>query len=81
MSVVDELRFLAERMGQDEETLLARALRLGIEVMYQQVVEQAFIEGTISREEAAAVLGEERLAEIEYAKQALAEDVARGVTL
>lgn len=81
MSVVDELRFLAERMGQDEETLLARALRLGIEMMYQQVVEQAFIEGTISREEAAAVLGEERLAEIEYAKQALAEDVARGVSL
>lgn len=43
-------------------------------------MEQAFIDGAISREEAVAALGRERVEEIEYAKKALAEDVVRGLT-
>lgn len=81
MSVLQALRFLAEQTGQDEETILARALRLGLDLLYREVVEQAFIEGAISREEAVAVLGEERVAEIEYARQALAEDIIRGLEM
>ncbi len=81
MVVLQELRFLAERTGQDEETILARALRLGLDMMYREVVEQAFIEGAISREEAVAALGRERVEEIEYARQALTEDIMRGLEL
>ena len=44
-------------------------------------MEQAFIDGTISREEAVAALGQERVEEIEYARQALATDVRRGLML
>ena len=77
--MIRELAFLIEHTGQDEVTLLARALRLGLDVLYRQAVEQAFIDGTLPREEAIAVLGLERVEEIEYAKQALAQDVARGL--
>ena len=79
--MIRELAFLIEHTGQDEVTLLARALRLGLELLYRQAVEQAFIDGTLPREEAIAVLGRERVEEIEYAKQALAQDVARGLEL
>ena len=79
--MLQELRFLVEWTGQDEETILARALRLGLDMMYREVVEQAFIEGAISRDEAVAVLGLERVEEIEYARQALAEDIRRGLEL
>ena len=79
--MIRELTFLTEHTGQDEVTLLARALRLGLETLYRQAVEQAFIDGEITREEAIAVLGRERVEEIEYAKQALAQDIARGLAL
>ena len=47
----------------------------------QEEAEQAFIDGPISREEAIAVLGRERVEEIEYAKKALAEDIMQGLEL
>ncbi len=50
-------------------------------MLYRQVAEQAFIDGKLPRAEAVAVLGVERVDEIEYAKRALAEDVARGLAL
>jgi len=76
--VTHELTFLTQRTGQDELALLSQALRLGLSLLYQQTAEQAFIDGALSRSEAIAVLGLERVTEIEYARQALAQDVARG---
>lgn len=80
-SIVRELTFLTQQTGQDEAALLTRALRLGLELLYQQAVEQAFIDGRTTRDAAVEVLGHERVAEIEYAMQALAQDVARGLNL
>ena len=48
---------------------------LGINLLYRQTVEQAFIEGRMPREEALKILGHERLAEVEYAQRALVEDI------
>jgi hypothetical protein len=45
--------------------------------VYRQSAEQAFIDGALPREQAVAALGLERVEEIEYAKQALAQDIAR----
>ncbi len=47
-------------------------------MLYQQTAEQAFIDEALTRAEAVAALGPERVAQIEYAKQALAQDVTRG---
>jgi hypothetical protein len=77
--ITGKLVFITRRTDQDEITLLGQALRLGLDLLYRQTVERAFIEGAIPRERAIAVLGLERIEEIEYAKQALAQDVARGL--
>lgn len=79
--VIQELTFLTRQTGQDEVTLLGHALRVGLEMLYRQAVEQAYIDGTLARDDAAAILGRERVEEIEYAKQALAQDIERGLRL
>ena len=81
LSIARGLTFLTQQTGQDEATLLTRALHLGLNLLYRQTVEQAFIDGTMTQDEAIAILGHERVEEIEYAKQALAQDVARGFDL
>ena len=80
-SIIQELTFLTRQTGQDEMAILSRALHLGLELLYRQAIEQAFIDETLSRDQAATILGQERVEEIEYAKQALAQDVAEGFAL
>jgi hypothetical protein len=77
--ITRELSFLTQRTGQDELTLLSQALHLGLNLLYRQAAEQAFIDGVLTRTEAVAALGLQRVADIAYAKQALAQDVARGL--
>jgi hypothetical protein len=77
--IAQELDFLIQRTGQDELTLLSQAMRLGLGLLYRQTAEQAFIDEVLTPGEAVAALGAERVAEIEYSKQALAQDVQRGL--
>ena len=79
--IADELAFLTQKMGQNEATVLAQALQVGIHQLYRQTVGQLFIDGKMSRQEAVDSIGEERIAELEYAQQALAQDVAQGLNL
>ena len=79
--IAQELDFLMQRTGQDELTLLSQAMRLGLGLLYSQTAEQAFIDDVLTRAEAVAALGPHRVAEIEYTKQALAQDVRRGLGL
>lgn len=76
--IVRELSFLARQTGQDELTLLSRAMQLGLNMLYSQAVEQSFVDGGITREEAITILSQPRVEEIEYAKQALTQDIALG---
>jgi len=78
---VEELTFLTQYTNEDETTILTRALDVGLSHLYRQAVEQAFIDEQLSRPRAVEILGQERVEEIEYARQALAEDVARGLEL
>lgn len=79
--ILRELAFLAQHTGQDELSLLSQALNLGLGMLYRQTVEEAFINGNLSRDDAVAALGAQRVIDIEYAKRALAQDVARGLGL
>ncbi len=71
--ITDELTFLRQQTGQDETTILIQALQLGLRTLYQQSVEQLFIDGTFSREKAVTILGTERVVELEYAQHAYVE--------
>lgn len=77
----DELIFLRQHTGQDEAALLIEALHAGLNVIYQRTVEQLFIDEQLSRQEAASILGEERVAHLEYARQALSQDILHGFQL
>ena len=77
--ILRELAFLVEHTGQDELTLLSEALDLGLGVLYRQAVEQSFIDETLARGEAVVVFGAQRVADIEYAKQALVQDIGCGL--
>lgn len=79
--ILRELAFVAQHTGQDELSLLSQALNLGLRMLYRQTVEEAFIDGNLSRDDAMAALGTQRVIDIEYAKGALAQDVARGLGL
>ena len=71
---------MAERGSGKNSTSRVGRLAVGVNEE-REVVEQAFIDDTISREEAVAALGRERVEEMEYARQALATDVRRGLML
>lgn len=79
--VIEKLTFVTRQTGQDTMELLSRALDLGLDLLYRQSAEQAFIDDELPREQAIDALGPERVKEIEYAKQALAQDIARGLDL
>lgn len=79
--IADELTFLAQKMNQNEAAILAQALQVGIHLLYRQTVEQLFIDAKMARQEAVDSIGEDRIAELEYAQQALAQDVAQGLNL
>lgn len=76
-----ELTFLRKQTGQDEATILVQALHIGIQTLYKQIVEQLFLDGTCSRDEAVNALGAARVTDLEYAQHALEQDVKRGLTL
>ncbi|OQW88268.1 MAG: hypothetical protein BWK78_08395 [Thiotrichaceae bacterium IS1] len=71
LSIFQTLTFLKQHTGQEETQLVGQALLLGLQLLYRQTVEQAFIEETLPRNEAINLLGAERVADLEYAKQAL----------
>ena len=50
-------------------------------MLYRQTVEEAFINENLSRDDAVAAIGAQRVTDIEYAKRALTQDIARGLGL
>jgi hypothetical protein len=81
LAFTEELTFLRQQTGQDESTILIQALHLGLNELYCQAVEQQFIDGNFPREKAVELLGTDRVYVIEYAQQALAQDIVQGLSL
>lgn len=74
------LEFLISRSGQDEATVLAHALRKGIDALYQETLIEEFLLGRVAREAVLQALGPERLDEIEYQRNVLQREVGWGLT-
>jgi hypothetical protein len=79
-TLAEHLDFLVAQKGEDEATVLAQALRTGVETLYQEALTEAYLLGGVPRETALKELGSERLAEIEYQRDALKRDVEWGLT-
>jgi hypothetical protein len=78
-ALTEHLKFLVAQKGQDEATVLAQALRMGVETLYQEALIEAFLLGKMPRETALRELGPDRLAEVEYQRDALRRDVEWGL--
>lgn len=77
--LADHLEFLVSRRGQDETTVLAQALRRGIDVLYEDTLVEEFLLGRVSRETVLQELGSERLSEIEYQRDILRREIGWGL--
>ncbi len=73
------LEFLVEECGEDEATVLTRALRAGIEALYREALVAAFLLGRVPREEILRELGPEQLTEIELQRDVLRRDIEWGL--
>lgn len=76
---VEKLSFLQARREQDESTLLAMAVREGIQVLYREALVEAYLLGQASRERLLKEIGPEELEAIEYQRDALQRDVNWGI--
>lgn len=75
----EHLDFLVTRKGEDEATVIAQALRTGVEALYQEALTEAYLLGQVSRVTALEELGLERLEEIEYQRDVLRRDFEWGL--
>ncbi len=75
----EHLDFLVTRKGEDEATVIAQALRAGVEALYQEALTEAYLLGQVPRVTALEELGPERLEEIEYQRDALRRDFEWGL--
>jgi hypothetical protein len=78
-TLTEHLDFLVTQKGQDEATVLAQALRAGIEALYLETLTEAYLLGKVPRETVLRELGSERLAEIDDQRDALRRDVVWGL--
>ena len=77
--VAQQLAFIAEHRHEDEATVLAEAMRQGIQTLYHQALIEAYLDNQVPRETLLRELGTERVAEIEYQRDALRRDIAWGM--
>lgn len=74
-----QLEFVVAESKQDEASVLAQAVRRGLELLYKEALIEAFLMGRIPREKILAEFGTEELTEIEYQRDAFQRDVEWGL--
>ena len=77
--LTQQLAFVIAQRQEDEATVLAHAVREGIQTLYREVLIEAYLLGQLSREVVLKELGPEQLDEIEYQRDVLQRDVAWGM--
>jgi hypothetical protein len=79
-TVHEKLEYLTQNTGRRETEVLAEALEQGLDEIYRKHITAAYQAGTMSREEAVAQLGENTVAEIDYAWHAITQDIKWGMS-
>jgi hypothetical protein len=77
--LTEQLAFVVAQRQEDEATVLAQAVREGIQVLYREALIEAYLLGHVPRETILKELGSEQLEEIEYQRNALQRDVEWGL--
>lgn len=74
-----ELETLAKERKEDVTTIIARAVRIGIEKIRQETVLEKYLKKMITREEAIKIVGLEAVTLAERQMKAVQEDVEWGL--
>ncbi len=74
-----QLEFVVTESKQDEASVLAQAMRRGLELLYKEALVEAYLMGRVPREKILDELGIEELSNIEYQRDAFRRDVAWGL--
>jgi hypothetical protein len=78
-TLATHLDFLVAERGEDEATVLAVALRTGVEALYRETLIEGYLLGRIPRERLLLEVGPEALAQIELQRDALRRDMEWGL--
>lgn len=78
-SLRERLDYLVRTTGREEAEIVADAITRGIEDLYRVGLGDAYLAGDVAREDAVAELGEEAVADLDYAREAVLADIAWGL--
>lgn len=79
-SISEEIKILGKLCNETEEEILSKALKIGLDHIFQEELSYQLIKGTIEREEAIKYLGEEQVVLLERQKKMVDEDLIWGTT-
>jgi hypothetical protein len=79
LDTIKELDFLIHETGKDSNNLLAQAVQEGIHLLYKRQVAEAYMNKRIDREQAVLLLGTSELDQLDYAWQAVENDINWGL--
>lgn len=77
--LTEQLAFVVAQRQEDEATILAQAVREGIQALYREALVEGYLLGHVSRETILKEVGPEQLEEIEYQRDALQRDIEWGL--
>jgi hypothetical protein len=78
-AVLKELALLAKERGEEVETIIAHAVKLGIEKIKQEIILERYLKEEISREDAVKAVGLELVKLAERQRMVLSEDIEWGL--
>ncbi|MGE0920170.1 hypothetical protein [Trichlorobacter lovleyi] len=79
IDTMKELDFLIQETGKDSGNILAMAVQEGVHLLFKRQVAEAYINNRIDREKAVLLLGDEQLADLDYAWKAVESDIKWGM--
>ena len=77
--VLRELETLARERKEDVATIIAKAVKIGIEKMRQDIILERYLKKAVTREEAIKLVGMELVRLAERQREAVLEDVKWGL--
>ena len=79
MTLTEKIAFIANQQGKREASLLAQALDRGVDVLYRESLIDAYLAGTLSREDLVGELGSDAAVAIDAQRDAIRKDIAWGL--
>lgn len=75
----EKLDYLVRKTGRKEAEIVAQAVDEGVSELYRKQISDAYLAGELDRRKAVHELGENCVADLDYARQAVDADIKWGL--